>query len=1172
MLSVFNCLATEHDLRLVVLAGVVCLIASLAAVCLFHRALKTHGRVCAGWIAWAGTATGCGIWATHFIAMLAYEPGVAVGYNVALTVLSLLAAIVVTAAGLAVASLAQSWWSASAGGAVVGAGVAVMHYTGMAALEVPGRITWSADLVIASILFGIVFAALALHFAAHGRTARATLLAALLLTLAIVSHHFIAMGAVTIVPDATRTISGLALSDTVLAITLAGVTLAILVPSLLGAVMDRRLSENNVLLGVALNNMTHGLMMFDAEGGLLLFNQRYIDLYRLPRGSLKLGMTLREVIDLRVANGAFNLDPDEYCRDVLASIARRESSKRIVEMGDGRTIAVVGEPLAGGGWVATHQDITDERRREASFRFLFDANPVPMWVWDHETLGFLAVNQAAVEKYGYDEERFRTLTLRDIKRSPDWDSIRAVRRGDERPLRQGIISQHAKADGSVMDVEVYGRSMVYEGRAASLAASIDITERKRVQEELKTTREFLDTILESVPSVIAVKDARNLKYLFINRAAEAQYGLPREQVVGRTAHELFPAKSAHVIEARDQAILAGGGEQFYDTHAIPTAGLGKRYITSRRVRIDGDDAKPRYILTVTEDVTERKLQEDELRSTRTFLDTIIENMPAMLLVKNAHDLRYVLVNRAAEAVYGIPSEEMIGKTSEEVFPTQARQFIAARDRDLLEHGEMIVADEQQFETRNGTRLLSSKKLLVRDHEGNPQYILSLSEDVTDRKRARDQIAHMALHDPLTDLPNRTAFNDKLAATLEAAASTDRMFAVLTIDLDRFKEINDVFGPVIGDALLREVGQRLGEVTAGAYLARLGGDEFALIVAEGVQPSTAEAVAERLQQAMAADIAIADQNLHLGLSIGVAVYPSDGRDATALMANANAALYRAKSAGRGTMRFFEAHMDERLRERRAMQQELRTAIEQGELTLHYQPQARITGEIIGFEALVRWNHPVRGMIAPSTFIPLAEDSGLIVAMGEWILREVCREAASWPRPLQVAVNLSPVQFRHGDLPSLVHAILLETGLAPHRLELEVTEGVLINDFTRAVSILRRLKLLGISIAMDDFGTGYSSLSYLQSFPFDKIKIDKAFISNLTENHYSATIVRAVIGLGRGLHLPVMAEGVETAEQMAFLARESCDEVQGFYIGRPSPIEAYAETVGRRREQRFKVVSG
>jgi EAL domain-containing protein (putative c-di-GMP-specific phosphodiesterase class I) len=232
-----------------------------------------------------------------------------------------------------------------------------------------------------------------------------------------------------------------------------------------------------------------------------------------------------------------------------------------------------------------------------------------------------------------------------------------------------------------------------------------------------------------------------------------------------------------------------------------------------------------------------------------------------------------------------------------------------------------------------------------------------------------------------------------------------------------------------------------------------------------------------------------------------------------------------------------------------------------LVLHYQPQARINREIVGFEALVRWHHPARGMVPPGVFIPMAEETGGIIALGEWILRTACREAASWPRPLQIAINLSPVQFQHGDLPRLVHEILLETGLAPDRLELEITEGVLIGDFNRTLATLRRLKGLGVRIAMDDFGTGYSSLSYLQSFPFDKIKIDQAFVANLSDSEQSATIVRAVIALGRGLSLPVMAEGVETEEQLKFLASESCDGVQGYYIGRPKPIAEYAKAVGR-----------
>ena len=496
------------------------------------------------------------------------------------------------------------------------------------------------------------------------------------------------------------------------------------------------------------------------------------------------------------------------------------------------------------------------------------------------------------------------------------------------------------------------------------------------------------------------------------------------------------------------------------------------------------------------------------------------------------------------------------------FRQRPRRACAIRMPNALAEKRTVLFDEHPSQTPKGDmRIVSAIRLPILDASGEVRYLVSVIDDLTSRKHAEARIAHLAHHDILTGLPNRAAFNNCLEATLESSKKKRSPFVVMALDMSRIKEINDVFGYSTGDQVLCELAQRLQNAAEGAFIARLGGDEFAIVAHEGEQPMTAEQIAQRVHAALSEEMVIDGRSVQSGVTIGIAIYPQDGEDAATLVANANAALHRAKTNDRGTYRFFEADMDRQLRDRRALQQDLSAAIENGELSLHYQPQARVDGQIFGFEALVRWNHPIRGQVPPSTFIPLAEDSALIVPIGEWILREACREAASWPKPLNIAVNLSPIQFRHGDLAALVSTVLEETGLAPQRLELEITEGVLIGDYSRALTILRRLKALGARIAMDDFGTGYSSLSYLQAFPFDKIKIDRTFVSNLESNPQSGTIVRAVIGLARGFAVPVIAEGVETSAQLNILANEGCDEVQGYLIGRPEPIDSYASLVGR-----------
>ncbi|WP_244607031.1 EAL domain-containing protein [Bosea sp. CS1GBMeth4] len=458
-------------------------------------------------------------------------------------------------------------------------------------------------------------------------------------------------------------------------------------------------------------------------------------------------------------------------------------------------------------------------------------------------------------------------------------------------------------------------------------------------------------------------------------------------------------------------------------------------------------------------------------------------------------------------------------------------------------------------------VLARGKVVQRDPLGRPGRMVGTHIDIGARKIAEEQIAHMARHDGLTGLANRTCFHDLLRRALQEVADDGGACALMCLDLDRFKIVNDTAGHMAGDELLRLVAARIAAcIHPTDTVARLGGDEFAVLVKSHPTDEYLANLARMFIAAVGQPFVFDGQMIEIGLSVGIACAPQHGLAEQLLFSRADRALYRAKAEGRNNYRFFDTAMDAAIIQRHELERDLRKAFLGGGLQLHYQPQVRAhTGELVGFEALLRWSHAERGIIPPGEFIPLAEETGLIAQLGEWVLRTACAEATRWARPLKVAVNLSPREFQQDDLPELILGILSETGLPPERLEIEITETAIFADTNRALLVVRRLKEAGISLAMDDFGTGHASLATLQSFPFDKIKIDQSFVGQIEVNPQAAVIVRAVLGLGRSLGIRVVAEGVETMDQMRFLVAEQCEELQGHLFGRPQPIESFADAI-------------
>ena len=795
---------------------------------------------------------------------------------------------------------------------------------------------------------------------------------------------------------------------------------------------NRKLDGEKQNLNSAINNMPQGLLMFDSAERVVVCNQRYIEMYGLSPDVVKPGIAFRDLVRYRKAVGSFQGDVDEYCSSILNGLARGYASDKIIETENRRSIRLLNQPVAGGGWVSTHEDITERQQL----------------------------------MHAHDE---------------------AERLANERKWQLNVALNNMMQGLCMFDAD--GRIVLFNQRYADMMG--------HSADELR---------------------GLSLLELFERRRTSGQFIGDSKQLFDRVLADVRSGKST--------------------THVVTS-------IQGRWLRVVNQPmAEGGWVATI-EDITEQREIEQERDRSREFLNQIINAVPTPIIVKDAHNLQYVLINKAGEAYYGASRDHILGKTAQQILPKAAAEIVAGHDSKLLQSDGYLFFDEHIDPFGRGFRYVTAKRLIIRDDKGAPQYLLAVLEDVTARKVANDRIAHLAHYDALTGLPNRVHFREQLEQALKWVHRGGRL-ATLYLDLDQFKSVNDTLGHPVGDELLKLVATRLRTCLRETdIVARLGGDEFAVIQTAIAGPADVIDLVTRIQKAIREPYEAGGHQLLADASIGIAIAPDDGADPDQLLKNADLAMYRAKADGRGTYRFYEPGMDARVKARLALESDLREAILSNGFELHYQPVVNLgNNRIAGCEALLRWRHPERGLVSPTEFIPIAEETGLITTLGEWVLRSACTEAANWPDDIKVAVNVSPVQFKSGGLVQTIIGTLAASRLPARRLELEITEAVLIRDDEEALVILHQLRKLGVGIALDDFGTGYSSLSYLQRFPFDKIKIDRSFIKDVADANGSRSIVQAVVSIAAARNMTTTAEGVETPVQMEWLRALGCTEMQGY----------------------------
>lgn len=794
-------------------------------------------------------------------------------------------------------------------------------------------------------------------------------------------------------------------------------------------------------------------------------------------------------------------------------------------------------------------------RSKAQYRLLFERNPIPMWVFDRATLRFLAVNEAAIRKYGYSEQEFLGLSIADIRPHDTIAQLREHVARHESGLQPPELWQHRRKDGSSIDVEVVCHDLDFQGIDAMLVAAYDVTERERAKKLLEETENRYHVMFEQSPDPFWLMDEKG--FVDCNAAGLALFGYSKKSDFVDPAGISPPfqpdGSSSRVAAAqRTAAAFRNGNERFEWVHLRKNGEPFLADISLAALKLNG---RP-MLLASARDISDRKRAEEALLFKNALLEAQSETtLDGILVVDQA--AKIVMTNRQFRLQFRIPDWMIEQKADRPMLEYAAGQMedcnaFLERVKYLYNHPDEKSRDELRF--KDGRTFDRYSAPLI-DSNGQQRGRIWYFRDITDRKAAEARAEHLAYYDALTDLPNRTLLRDRLEIALAGARRRNEQIALLFLDLDRFKIINDSLGRSFGDQVLKEVAQRLKQILREQdTVSRIGSDEFVVILNEVHDLAEAGITAGRIKECIAQPFEIQGRKVSATCSIGISIFPQYGADAENLFRSAEAAVHSAKEDGRDTFRFFSQEMNSKVANELAMENALRTALSRNEFFLVYQPQLDLaSGRITGLEALIRWKHPDLGIVPPDRFIRTAENSGLILPIGEWVLRTACAQAAKWRSQglcsVPVAVNVSAVQFRKENFCALIRQVFKQARLDPEYLELELTESLLFANADRTRLALSELDEMGVQLAIDDFGTGYSNLSYLKQFPVDKIKIDRSFVRDLPTSAQDVAITTAIISMAKSLNLKVLAEGVETEEQMSFLREHQCDEIQGFYFCRP-----------------------